>query len=60
MATVVWGLSPDETDLRELMSTLKSVCGSGGSVQGDQIELQGEHVDRVKEQLRKMGYRVAK
>ncbi len=60
MATVVWGLDPNETDLNELLSTLKSVCGSGGSVQGEQIELQGEHVERVKEQLRKIGYKVAK
>ena len=60
IATIVWGLDPDETDLTDLLSKLQSACGSGGSVQGGQIELQGDHVDRVKDQLRQIGYKVAK
>jgi len=58
MVTVVWGLSPDESDLPTLLSKLKSACGSGGSLQGEQIELQGDHVDRVKDQLRELGYKI--
>jgi translation initiation factor 1 len=58
LATVVWGLSPDESDLPDLLSKLKSACGSGGSLQEDQIELQGDHQQRVQEQLRRIGYQV--
>ena len=60
MVTVVWGLDPNDCDLPELLSKLKSACGSGGSLQDDQIELQGDHVGRVKTQLRKIGFKVAK
>lgn len=58
LVTIVWGLSVDGNDLPQLLSQLKSACGSGGSLQGDQIELQGDHVDRVREQLRQIGYKV--
>lgn len=58
LVTVVWGLSDEESDLPSLLSQLKSACGSGGSLQGDQIELQGDHLERVKEQLCEIGYKV--
>lgn len=58
LITVVWGLSPEQSDLASLLSELKSACGSGGSLQGDQIELQGDHLDRVQEKLRQIGYKV--
>ena len=60
MVTVVWGLDPTESDLRALLSKLQSACGSGGSVQGDSIELQGDHAERVGMALRDMGYTVRK
>ena len=60
MVTVVWGLDPVACDLAELLSTLKAACGSGGSLQDDEIELQGDHLTRVKENLRKLGYKIAK
>ncbi len=34
LVTVVWGLNPTETDLPDLLSKLKSACGSGGSFTG--------------------------
>lgn len=58
MVTVVWGLDPAGNDFDELLSKLKSACGCGGNVQDDQIELQGDHVERVKEQLKTIGYKV--
>jgi translation initiation factor 1 len=58
LITVVWGLSAEHSDLANLLSELKSACGSGGSLQGDQIELQGDHLDRVQEKLRQIGYKV--
>ena len=58
LVTVVWGLAADANDLAALLSQLKSACGSGGSLQGEQIELQGDHLHRVQEQLRRIGYNV--
>ena len=55
--TVVWGLEADANDLPELLSKLKSACGCGGSVQDSQIELQGDHLERVKQQLKDIGYK---
>lgn len=59
MVTVVWGLDPVDCDLADLLSKLKSACGSGGSLQDNQIELQGDHVARVRKQLQGIGFKVA-
>ena len=60
VVTVVWGLDPEYCDLSELLSKLKSACGSGGSLQVNQIELQGDHVSRVREQLKAIGFKLGK
>jgi translation initiation factor 1 len=58
LMTVVWGLAPDSTDLNDLLSKLKNGCGTGGSLQEDQIELQGDHLDRAKKLLAEIGFKV--
>lgn len=40
-------------DKEQLLKALKDAIGAGGSVQGDQIELQGEHPERVEAFLRR-------
>lgn len=44
--------------LEGLASDLKRLCGSGGTVRGDVIEIQGEFRDRLKAELERRGYRV--
>ena len=56
--TVVRGLSADESDLPELLSRLKATCGAGGAVKDDLLEIQGNHLDRVRDLLAEIGYRV--
>lgn len=56
--TVVRGLAEDETDLPELLSKLKTNCGAGGTVRDGLIEVQGEQLDRVKNYLISLGYKV--
>ena len=58
VVTVVWGLEEPATDLPGLLSKLKSACGAGGAIQDGQLELQGDHLDRVKTTLTGIGYRV--
>ncbi len=58
MVTVVRGLSPEENDLPELLAKIKASCGAGGTVKDEWLEIQGNHVARVRDLLRDIGYRV--
>jgi translation initiation factor 1 len=59
LVTVVRGLSPKESDFALLLTKLQTTCGAGGSIQEDALEVQGDHADRVREQLRALGYKVS-
>ena len=56
--TIVEGLDPSDTDMKSLVSKLKTICASGGTIKDGKIELQGDHRDKVKDYLEKMGYMV--
>jgi translation initiation factor 1 len=49
-------LSPE--DRKELAKRLKQVCGSGGTVKENIIEIQGEQREKIAVELKKMGYKV--
>ena len=52
--TVIRGL---DGDLAAVASDLKRHCGSGGSVKGDAVEIQGDHREKVVARLQAAGYR---
>lgn len=56
--TVVKKLILSEEDLKELAKKLKQVCGSGGTIKDGEIEIQGEHREKIAEALMKLGYKV--
>lgn len=56
--TVVRGLAAQPGDLTALLSRLKSACGAGGTLKDGEIEIQGAHLDRIRELLTSLGYRV--
>ena len=58
VVTLVRGLSAVANDLNGLLKKLKSACGAGGTVEGDTVEIQGEHAPRLKKELEQLGYRV--
>lgn len=58
VVTVIRGLAADDNPLPDLLTQLKNACGAGGTLRDDEIEIQGRHLERVAEQLRKIGYRV--
>jgi translation initiation factor 1 len=55
--TVISGLGLGEADLAALATELKKKCGSGGAVEGGRIEIQGDHRDRLVEELTKRGFK---
>ncbi|HTN75860.1 MAG TPA: translation initiation factor [Pirellulaceae bacterium] len=57
VVTVVRGLANDGA-LPELLTKLKNACGAGGSEDAGVLEIQGEHVERMRTLLKQWGYRV--
>ena len=58
LVTVIRGLSAEENDLPSLLGRLKTACGAGGTQKGDSLEIQGSHLERVRQLLTEIGYRV--
>jgi len=56
--TLIKKLVLSEDELKELAKKLKQVCGSGGTIKDGEIEIQGEHRERIAGALQKMGYQV--
>ncbi len=56
--TLISGLPLSEADLWGLVKKLKQRLGTGGSVKGYALELQGDHREQVAQELRKLGFAV--
>jgi translation initiation factor 1 len=47
-----------DANLKDILTQAKKKCASGGTVRGNEIELQGDHRNKVKEALEEMGFTV--
>jgi translation initiation factor 1 len=56
--TLLKNLVLSENDLKALAKQLKQTSGSGGTVKDGQIEIQGEHREKIAHLLRELGYKV--
>lgn len=56
--TVANGFEHTGEALAALATALKKKCGSGGTAKDGEIEIQGDHVERVAAELQARGYRV--
>ena len=56
--TVITGVPGNETELTALAQQIKKLCGSGGTVKDGNIEIQGDHCDKVIAKLTTLGYKV--
>ncbi|MBI2172670.1 MAG: stress response translation initiation inhibitor YciH [Candidatus Aenigmarchaeota archaeon] len=54
--TIIRGIDPKKIDLKELMRKLKSKLACGGTYKNGEIELQGDHRERVKKILIEEGF----
>lgn len=58
VVTLIAGVRGAPAQLDELATTLKRQCGTGGAVKDGQIEIQGDHRDRLAVILADLGYKV--
>lgn len=56
--TVIAGLPLAAAELGQLARTLKQRCGSGGTIRGGAIEIQGDRRDLVAGELQRLSWRV--
>jgi translation initiation factor 1 len=54
--TVVQGLPKSKDDLQQVSKSLKSKLATGGTVKDGTILLQGDHREKVRQELQKLGY----
>ncbi|MCC3418957.1 MAG: translation initiation factor [Microcoleus sp. PH2017_29_MFU_D_A] len=55
--TVISGFQEKPETLADLAKQLKAQCGTGGTVKDNEIEIQGEHKQKLLEILKKLGYK---
>ncbi len=56
--TLVMGVPGGADEVSSLGQALKKLCGAGGAVKDDVIEVQGDHRDRIIARLLELGYKV--
>ena len=56
--TVISGLRHDPATLEKLLKALKQQCGAGGAVKDGELEIQGDHRERVANALTALGYKI--
>jgi translation initiation factor 1 len=54
--SVITGIPLATQELEALATRLKKLCGAGGAVKDGAIEIQGDHRDRLVQELVKLGY----
>jgi translation initiation factor 1 len=55
--TVITGFQAKPETLADLIKQLKAQCGTGGTVKDNEIEIQGDHKQKILEILIKLGYK---
>jgi translation initiation factor 1 len=56
--TLIAGVPGSAAELSALASDLKRLCGTGGTLRADVIEIQGDVRERIKAELERRGYTV--
>jgi translation initiation factor 1 len=54
--TIIDGINDKDADLSRLAQKLKAYCACGGTAKNNEILLQGDHRDKVRSYLIRLGY----
>jgi translation initiation factor 1 len=54
--TIIDGINDKDANLSRLAQKLKTFCACGGTAKNDEILLQGDHRDKVRSYLVRLGY----
>ena len=60
LVTVIKGLELKPVEAKKILKNLKIACGTGGSLKGDFLELQGDQIVKAQEFLIEEGFRPKK
>lgn len=55
--TVISGFQANEETLTALLKKLKAQCGAGGTLKDSEIEIQGDHAQKLTQILVNLGYK---
>lgn len=55
---VIRGLGNDSVKLTQYLKQLKQLCGTGGTLKQYDLEIQGEHREKIKQFLEQQGFKV--
>ncbi|MBW4480329.1 MAG: translation initiation factor [Tolypothrix brevis GSE-NOS-MK-07-07A] len=55
--TVITGFQAKPETLADLVKQLKAQCGTGGTIKDNEVEIQGDHKQKILEILIKLGYK---
>lgn len=56
--TIIANIPGDLAELTALAQEFRKLCGAGGSLKDGNIELQGDHRDKVEARLKTLGYKI--
>ena len=59
IVTIIEGIDSNNIDVKDLAKKLKNKFACGGTYKGGMIEIQGNHIEKVKQELIKMGFNPA-
>ena len=57
LVTVIKGLELNLEEAKKLLKKLKIACGTGGTLKGDFLELQGDHISKAQNILFQEGFK---
>lgn len=55
--TVIADFRGPSSQRQRFLTELKNLCGAGGTIAEDNVEIQGDHLNRIADHLRAAGYR---
>ena len=55
--TIIRGFQASPDTLADLLKKLKNLCGAGGTLKDNELEIQGDHKQRIIEHLQQLGYK---